>query len=625
MTTHTAGGLPVGTTYLQVIPGGSSGPSLAQDVPATVNAGQSYQGSIWIRAATGTSVSGALALWGLGATAAGGASYFTVGTNWTQINVAFNPTSNFTTLRLQVYLTSPNQYDFLDAQITPQLLSNSDFTSGFTKWSASPGPTVATHTAGGLPVGTTYLQVTPGGSSGPSLAQDVPATVNAGQSYQGSIWIRAATGTSVSGALALWGLGATAAGGASYFTVGTNWTQINVAFNPTSNFTTLRLQVYLSSPNQYDFLDAQITPQLLSNSDFTSGFTKWSASPGPTVATHTAGGLPVGTTYLQVTPGGSSGPSLAQDVPATVNAGQSYQGSIWIRAATGTSVSGALALWGLGATAAGGASYFTVGTNWTQINVAFNPTSNFTTLRLQVYLTSPNQYDFLDAQVSESPPSMGGTGPYGFEDFSNAIAAINERWPGLGSVSGFCTAPSSAYACPTGADANMEAALNDNDSKDFWLSFWTIGAPVNGGSWYTDGYTAGQNAARELIGADRQPNFEILDPEGFGGAPTATTDWASFASGWAAGLSSVSRAMHPGLYANQFLISTYGLLSLSIPVFVAVSPILGNTPMVSGAAVHGYIAFYAACPAAPYVNRMNSWGASFNTLQFPDSEVDCAP
>jgi hypothetical protein len=257
--------------------------------------------------------------------------------------------------------------------------------------------------------------------------------------------------------------------------------------------------------------------------------------------------------------------------------------------------------------------------------VAFNPTSNFSRLQLEVYLGSPGPFDFLDAQIGTTPPPIIGTGPYGFQDLLDASTAVTEGWPGIGSVSGFCTAPSAAYACPTGADANMETALISNDSKDFWLSFWTVGAPVNKASWYNDGFAAGQNAARELVRSGRLPTFEVLDPEGFGGTPTTTAGWSQFVRGWAAGLTSVSSVMHPGLYADQYLVSTYGLLSLAVPVFLAVSPILGNSPAISGGAIRGNIAFYAACPAGAYVSRMNGWGAPFNTLQFTDSEVDCAP
>ncbi len=618
-------GLPVGTTYLQASPGPANQPNIAQAVPVTVTAGQSYHGSIWVKSDSGASLPGTLALWGVGATAANGATYFTAGPNWTQINVAFNPTANYRTLLLQVYLRGPGAYDFLDAQTTPQLLANSDFTEGSSDWRAATGTSMAVISALGLPVGTTYLQASPGPANQPNIAQAVPVTVTAGQSYHGSIWVKSDSGASLPGTLALWGVGATAANGATYFTAGPNWTQINVAFNPTANYRTLLLQVYLRGPGAYDFLDAQTTPQLLANSDFTEGSSDWRAATGTSMAVISALGLPVGTTYLQASPGPANQPNIAQAVPVTVTAGQSYHGSIWVKSDSGASLPGTLALWGVGATAANGATYFTAGPNWTQINVAFNPTANYRTLLLQVYLRGPGAYDFLDAQIGPAPPPVTGTGPYGFQDLQDAATAIGEGWPGIGSVSGFCTAPSSAYACPTGADANMAAALLAHDSKDFWLSFWTVGAPVNRASWYTDGFTAGQNAAREVVRSSRLPSFEILDPEGFGGAPTSTTAWASFVHGWAAGLTSVSAAMHPGLYADQYLVSTFGLVSLSVPVFLAVSPILGNKPAIVGAAIRGNIAFYAACPADAYVNRMNSWGAPFNTLQFNDSAVDCAP
>ena len=66
-------------------------------------------------------------------------------------------------------------------------------------------------------------------------------------------------------------------------------------------------------------------------------------------------------------------------------------------------------------------------------------------------------------------------------------------------------------------------------------------------------------------------------------------------------------------------------MSLPIPIFPAVSPILGNSPFVLGAGVTGYVAYYAACPAQSYVNQMNGWGGAYNTLQFTDSGVDCGP
>ncbi len=624
--TYSGSGLPVGSTYLQANAGTSSLPNFYQVVPVAVQAGQSYQGSIWVRAASGASVTGSLVVWGLGGASEAGVTRFTVGSAWTEVEVAFNATSAHSYLQLQLYLGGANQYDFLDAQLTPQLLSNADFTGGFSKWLAWPGTNVATYSGSGLPVGSTYLQANAGTSSLPNFYQVVPVAVQAGQSYQGSIWVRAASGASVTGSLVVWGLGGASEAGVTRFTVGSAWTEVEVAFNATSAHSYLQLQLYLGGANQYDFLDAQLTPQLLSNADFTGGFSKWLAWPGTNVATYSGSGLPVGSTYLQADAGTSSLPNFYQVVPVAVQAGQSYQGSIWVRAASGASVTGSLVVWGLGGASEAGVTRFTVGSAWTEVEVAFNATSAHSYLQLQVYLGSSNEYQFLDPELSESPPPVTGTGPYGFEDQADATTAITQGWPGIGSVSGFCLAPSSAYACPTGADANMETALTNADSKDFWLSFWTIGAPVPGQYWYTDGLIAGEGAAKELVALPgRLPTFEILDPEGFGGAPGTSMGWANFARGWAAGLKAVSGMMNPALYASQYLISTYGLLSIGIPIFPAVSPILGNSPSVGGIAVHGYIAYYAACPAASYVSRINGWGAAYNTLQFTDSTVNCGP
>jgi hypothetical protein len=132
------------------------------------------------------------------------------------------------------------------------------------------------------------------------------------------------------------------------------------------------------------------------------------------------------------------------------------------------------------------------------------------------------------------------------------------------------------------------------------------------------------------------PNYVILDPEGYngdGGAPSSTTDWASFISGWAAGLHAIDPALAAGYYANQGQAKSGQLTSLSFPGFIAIEPVLGNTPFVTGGNITGYIAVVnpsygdtsGGCPAAPYESQILSWGASLNTMQFPDSGVDCGP
>lgn len=242
--------------------------------------------------------------------------------------------------------------------------------------------------------------------------------------------------------------------------------------------------------------------------------------------------------------------------------------------------------------------------------------------------------------------SNTGTGVYGSNVTVQSVIA--NGWAGVGSVSGFCSQPTPTYACPTGSDSTIQQSLAQAGGGVFWLSFWTVGAPVtcdfSANGWYTDGKTAGTTAAHELIGLGGSylPDYEIIDPEGFGGAPgpnpwsaqcpsssstctasSTATCWQQWFQGWRDGLLGVSARMRPAFYTSQFPIQQYNLLSLGMPAFPAVSPIQGNTPFVTGSNVTGYIAYYAQCPADPYTLQVTNWGAQFNTVQFPDSTVDC--
>jgi hypothetical protein len=138
-------------------------------------------------------------------------------------------------------------------------------------------------------------------------------------------------------------------------------------------------------------------------------------------------------------------------------------------------------------------------------------------------------------QPSNYPKQPGptmGVGVYGFISQYWGTKAITDNWNGLGSVSGVCGTYTEyiqdGYACPTGADANMEEALTANNTNDFWLSIWSVGAPnsaancdISSDSWYCVGYTAGYNAASEMVWAaehDTQgqagaflPSYAILE------------------------------------------------------------------------------------------------------------------
>jgi hypothetical protein len=110
-------------------------------------------------------------------------------------------------------------------------------------------------------------------------------------------------------------------------------------------------------------------------------------------------------------------------------------------------------------------------------------------------------------------------------------------------------------------------------------------------------------------------------------------EWLTFANGWKKGIDSVGirgctsscrtvPITAAAVYASQSQYSGNKLDRLHLPVFVAVSPIRGNKPTVSGSNVRGYVAYYANCSdARPDIADVKSWGRGYNTVQFVSSRV----
>jgi hypothetical protein len=234
-------------------------------------------------------------------------------------------------------------------------------------------------------------------------------------------------------------------------------------------------------------------------------------------------------------------------------------------------------------------------------------------------------------------PPRTGVGVYGFSSWTAASQAITDGWPVLGDTGGLgTTGPPYTAQLGSNPDMNVGQAIVATRTRVTWLSFWTVSGPVGGDSWGSDGYQAGQTAAR-AIDTDYEtdatlPDWVILDPEGYNGTPGSLQDWAAWMFGWAAGLTSVDPDIHPAFYANQSEYYSFDLSQIGLPAFIAVSPIQGNQPFAPGGGfgspgsnVTGYISYFGSCPAPADENTVRGWGAPYNTIQFSDSGVDCGP
>ncbi len=265
------------------------------------------------------------------------------------------------------------------------------------------------------------------------------------------------------------------------------------------------------------------------------------------------------------------------------------------------------------------------------------------------------------AGVNSPPPE--GVGVYAIPS-TKWGQAITDGWPivsetgGLGTQSSPWVGFTSTSSVAQSPDFLMGQSIYNSHKRVTWLSFWTVSGPLKGQSqsttnFYNHGFAAGKWVATQIdqyraLGVGIKPDWVILDPEGYpdnhsgldapGGSTAATlalyaTYWSSMLKGWTNGIASVDPSLNAGVYASQSEYRNYDLVTLSMPVFVAVA--FGNggpTPIggATGSNIRGYISFSASCTptstlAAEEATLLNPpWSGQFNTLQF-NAGVYCKP
>ena len=227
------------------------------------------------------------------------------------------------------------------------------------------------------------------------------------------------------------------------------------------------------------------------------------------------------------------------------------------------------------------------------------------------------------------PVPVAGVGLYASVSSTNdVIHAHQHGWIGIGATGGL-GAKASPYTQVLSAqpDKQISSALAQTGGAMWWLSFWTVSWPASGETFHDGGYKAGRYVAQTIVNLKGKylPNYVIVDPEGYNTPADSADDWQDWLTGWADGITSVSKSLVPAFYCNQYQYSTYHLAAVELPAFIAVSPIAGNTPFVKGDNIEGYIAYYASCPTSKDVAQVKAWGGRLNTVQFRDSGVDCGP
>lgn len=246
-----------------------------------------------------------------------------------------------------------------------------------------------------------------------------------------------------------------------------------------------------------------------------------------------------------------------------------------------------------------------------------------------------------------NPP--GGVGVYGLSP-SQVPQAIEDDWPIVGDTGALGTDAPPYTGINLGNDLSTGQDIQASGKRVTWLSFWTVSGPVASNAdgsacytsdcYYSDGYGAGQYVANTIDGYASQglslkPDYVILDPEGYpdnqsglvDGPGANDTNWSSFLTGWAQGLTSIDPSLHPAFYADQYEYNTFDLAAIQLPAFIAVAfPSPDNILQDPSSNIAGFIAFGATCPASGEEQTLLSppWDGTYNTLQFSGASY-CAP
>ncbi len=381
--------------------------SLSQDVTVNAPAGTGYEGSIWVKSGSqGIPFNGVLAIWGLGAGNEVTTKDFTVGDQWTEVKTTLATTQATRTVRLEVYLKSTDALLSLDTTsltaVTPKAkggfapLTSPSFENGLGTWGFTNGfMNRALYNFGGDAHSGSWILATNTAVANRSLKQDLPYNVMPGETLSATIWMRSDNANiNANGTLALWGMGSTVQAGSTRFSVGSNWTPVTAILDATaSGLTTLRFEIYLESTDVTLFLDdASITSSLLPNGNFAHGVSAWSTGGTPaalTLVDASSGRTPLTGNNFATTVPTFTGGSFATDLSRKVDAGETYQATIWLRSAsTAAPFTGQVALWGLGGTNEVATAPVSVGSAWQPFTVTLPAAQNHTSLRLEVYANS---------------------------------------------------------------------------------------------------------------------------------------------------------------------------------------------------------------------------------------------
>ncbi|GAB2979068.1 CHAP domain-containing protein [Nocardioides montaniterrae] len=382
-----------------------SGGGIFQDIAQTIHAGDTFCASAFVRSQYGNTASGALALWVTGTNAAenGSVRYTKVPTldRWTPVSTCVTATSDHDNVRVQLYpAVNGGTTEIDDVSVNRSMARGGGFESG--GWSTEPGTNFVSYSAGQVnaaekPRSGSRYGATNASQAGGGIFQDVPASIGPGDTYCASAFVRSQYGGTASGTLALWVIGTNSAesGTATYNGVHAlnNWRPISTCVTATQAHSAVRIQFYPTvGGGTTEIDDVNVSRSTVQSGGFESG--GWSTEPGTNFVSYSAGQVnaaekPRSGSRYGATNTSQAGGGIYQDVAGTIDPGDTYCASAYVRSQYGGSAAGSFAIWVIGANNAEGSStpYRQLRTfnNWTPVSTCVTATQAHTAVRVQFY------------------------------------------------------------------------------------------------------------------------------------------------------------------------------------------------------------------------------------------------
>ena len=203
---------------------------------------------------------------------------------------------------------------------------------------------------------------------------------------------------------------------------GNSWTPGSTCVTATGPHTDLRVQIYpdYNGPTiAFDAVDAH--PDLVENGGFNAGTADWEVGSGTNFAVYVNGQVTGTNAYegnsFGATNAPSEGASVHEDIPMTINSGETYCASAEMVTAGEASGGGAsLAIWLIGGSSNEGSSYvfsnLPGGNSWTPGSTCVTATEPHTDLRIQIYpdYNGPTiAFDAVDTQAKGFGPAYSAS------------------------------------------------------------------------------------------------------------------------------------------------------------------------------------------------------------------------